>query len=113
MGAKAGNMTMRVLPLEKGLLPLEVKAETNAFFSSVRRVSGTATSYVHPRTLRPKRYYEEALQNDVHRVYDVAFRPKRATVDWRFDQRKGRRSCATRARSSTWPARCISRVSCR
>jgi hypothetical protein len=74
LGAKAGTMTMRVLPPRDGLLPVEVHAKTNTFFSKVRRVDGTATSYLLPKTLRPQRYYEDAHENEWHRISDVTFR---------------------------------------
>lgn len=76
MGAKAGRMTMKVLPLKDGALPVEVKAETNSFFSKVRKVKGSGTSYMNPRTLRPVRYFEDATEDDVRRVADVAFHPR-------------------------------------
>ncbi|MBL8920878.1 MAG: DUF3108 domain-containing protein [Myxococcaceae bacterium] len=74
LGAKAGTMTMRVLPVREGLMPIEVHAKTNTFFSKVRRVDGTGTSFLQPRTLRPARYYEDAQENEWHRVADVTFR---------------------------------------
>ena len=76
LGAKAGKMTMRVLPLKDGLLPVEIHAETNTFFSKVRRVRGTGTSFLNPRTLIPSRYFEDATENEIHRVAEVAFRPR-------------------------------------
>lgn len=74
LGARAGTMTMRVLPLREGLMPIEVHAKTNTFFSKVRRVDGTGTSFLQPKTLRPARYYEDAQENEWHRVADVTFR---------------------------------------
>jgi hypothetical protein len=74
LGAKAGSMTMRVLPQRDGLMPIEVHARTNTFFSKVRRVDGTGTSYLFPKTLRPSRYYEDAHENESHRIADVTFR---------------------------------------
>jgi hypothetical protein len=73
LGAKAGTMTMRVLPLRDGLMPIEVHAKTNTFFSKVRRVDGTGTSFLFPKTLRPARYFEDAQENEWHRVADVRF----------------------------------------
>src|SRR5438876_11834782 len=46
MGAKAGTMEMRVLPMKDGALPVEVHAQTNTFFAKIRRVNGLATSYL-------------------------------------------------------------------
>lgn len=76
LGAKAGRMTMRVLPMKDGALPVEVSAETNTFFSKVRKVKGSGTSYMNVRTLRPLRYFEDATEDDVHRVADVKFHAK-------------------------------------
>lgn len=75
MGAEAGKMTLRVLRPKKGQLPVEVSAETNTFFSKVRKVKGEGTSYLNPKTLRPTRYYEDATENDVRRTADVTFSP--------------------------------------
>lgn len=74
LGARAASMSMQVLPLRDGLLPLEVSVETNTFFSKVRRVKGVGKSYLNPKTLRPARYFEEADENEVHRVADVTFK---------------------------------------
>ena len=74
LGAKAGSMVMRVLPFRSdGRMAIEVAVETNTFFSKVRRVKGTGTSTMDPRTLRPTRYIEDATENEVHRVADVTF----------------------------------------
>ncbi|MBL9039719.1 MAG: DUF3108 domain-containing protein [Archangium sp.] len=73
LGAKAGTMTMRVLPAREGTLPIEVHAETNTFFSKVRRVIGTVLSTLDAKTLRPTKYFEDAYENEVHRVADVRF----------------------------------------
>jgi len=74
LGAKAGSMVMRVLPPKvDGRLSIEVAVETNAFFSKVRRVKGTGTTTVEAKTLRPLRYLEESVENDLHRVADVTF----------------------------------------
>jgi hypothetical protein len=76
LGAKAGRMTMKVLPIKDGALPIEIHAETNTFFSKVRRVNGSGTSYVSPKTLHPSRYFEDATENEIHRVAEVLFRPR-------------------------------------
>lgn len=76
LGAKAGRMTMRPLNVRDNQLPIEVSVETNTFFSKVRKVKGTGTSTVNARTLEPLRYYEDATENDSHRVADVTFRQR-------------------------------------
>jgi hypothetical protein len=80
LGAQAGKMTMKVQPIHKGALPVEVEAQTNTFFSKVRRVKGVGTSYLSPKTLRPSHYTEDATENEVHRKVDVAFGAKDRSV---------------------------------
>ncbi|MFZ5441934.1 MAG: DUF3108 domain-containing protein [Myxococcota bacterium] len=97
LGARAGTMTMQTLPLRDGVLPLEVTVETNTFFSKVRRVKGVAKSELSPKTLRPSRYFEDAHENETHRVADVTFRKNKtahlvSTIDgrtWQEDLRWG------------------------
>ena len=55
LGARAGKMTMRVLPKHEEVLPIEIHAETNTFFSKVRRVNGTVTSSLNAKTLVARR----------------------------------------------------------
>ncbi|QDE89576.1 hypothetical protein BHS06_11720 [Myxococcus xanthus] len=89
MGAQAGTMTMRVHKQKDGHLPIQVEAQTNTFFSKVRRVRGSATAYLHPRTLRPNRYVEDTMENEQRRKVEVAFGQKERTVkvDYQFGQR--------------------------
>jgi hypothetical protein len=89
MGAQAGKMTMRVQKPKDGHLPVEVEAQTNSFFSKVRRVRGSATTYLHPRTLRPKRYVEDTTENEQRRKVEVAFGPKDRSV--KVDYQIGKR----------------------
>ncbi len=90
VGAKAGRMTMRTLPVKDGLLPIEIQAETNTFFSKVRRVTAVATSWLNPKTLRPARYLEDAHENDWHLVADVSFpKPKVAKLVSTINDRRG------------------------
>jgi len=89
MGAQAGKMTMRVQKQQDGQIPVQVEAQTNSFFSKVRRVRGTATTYLHPRTLRPKRYVEDATENELRRKVEVAFTHKDRAV--KVDYQVGKR----------------------
>ena len=74
VGAKAGTMTLSTLPVKNGTLPIQIDVQTNTFFSKIRRVHGTALSTLSMKTLRPVRYLEDTLENEVHRVADVSFR---------------------------------------
>jgi len=89
MGAQAGKMTMRVQKPKDGHLPVEVEAQTNSFFSKVRRVHGNATTYLHPRTLRPTRYIEDTTENEQRRKVEVAFgvKDRSVKVDYQIGQR--------------------------
>jgi len=76
MGATAGKMTMQVQKKTDSALPVQIKVQTNSFFSKVRRVDATAVSYLHPKTLRTSRYTEDATENEARRTVDVAFNTK-------------------------------------
>ncbi|HEX8435991.1 DUF3108 domain-containing protein [Archangium sp.] len=76
MGANAGKMTMQVQKKTDSALPVQIKVQTNSFFSKVRRVDATAVSYLHPKTLRTSRYTEDAMENESRRTVDVAFNTK-------------------------------------
>src|SRR5262249_57434504 len=75
LGARAGRMTIRVLPQKDGALPVQAEVETNTFFSKVRRLKGAATSYLNPKSLRPAHYVEDALENGVRKAAEVNFEP--------------------------------------
>jgi hypothetical protein len=83
---------MKVQRPENGSLPVQIEAKTNTFFSKVRRVNGSAVSYLHPRTLRPSRYIEDATENEVQRKVEVAFgaKDRSVKVDYVIGKRKGR-----------------------
>ncbi len=92
LGATAGKMSMQVQKKQNGSLPVQVKVQTNSFFSKVRRVDATAMSYLHPKTLRSFRYTEDATENEVHRTVDAAFNPSKRSVrvDWMQRGKPGR-----------------------
>jgi len=89
--ARAGNLTMQVLPPRDGKLPIQVKAHTNTFFSKVRRMRGLATSYLDAVTLHPMRYVEDATENEVRKTTSVSFRAKqrRVEVDYKIGDSAG------------------------
>lgn len=78
LGARAGTLSIQTLSIRDGVLPIEVAVETNSFFSKVRRVKGVARSELSPKTLRPSRYFEDAYENNIHRVAEVTFKQPRS-----------------------------------
>jgi hypothetical protein len=94
MGAEAGKLTVRVMPSRGETQAIEVTAATNTFFSKVRRVKATAMSVLNSKTLRPKRYTEDALENEIHRTAEVTFTPgsKQARLDFKNNQHRGKRT---------------------
>jgi len=87
LGAQAGKLTMKVLPKKEGLVVVEARAQTNSFFSKVRRVTGVGTSYLNPKTLRPTRYVEDAVENEVPKYSDVRFGKAKADLDFKIGKR--------------------------
>lgn len=80
MGARAGVMSITTLPLRDGVLPIEISVETNTFFSKVRKVKAVARTEVSPKTLRSQRYFEDAWENDQHRIADVTMKNRVASL---------------------------------
>jgi hypothetical protein len=93
MGAEAGKLQMTVGALEDGKLPIHVTAQSNTFFSKIRKVRGAATGYLDPRTLRSVSYEEDSLEGGIHRTAQVGFTAKPRQVDVRYtiDGRPGHR----------------------
>lgn len=79
--ARAGSLTMQVLPVREGKLPIQVKARTNSLFSKVRRMKGLATSYLDAITLHPVRYIEDGTENEVRKYSSVSFHPRQRRVE--------------------------------
>jgi hypothetical protein len=89
--AQAGRLTMQVLPIREGKLPVEVRAQTNTLFSKVRRMKGLATTYLDTQTLHPVRYVEDGTENDVRKYAAVSFSSKdhRVDVEYKIGNRGG------------------------
>lgn len=91
MGARAGKMTFDVLPRTgRGAdaeIPVRVRAESNSFFTKVRKISSEVTSFLRPRDLRPARFHEDLAEGALTRVADVLFRPdKTVEVTWQSNR---------------------------
>jgi hypothetical protein len=91
LGAHAGKLYMQVHPTRDGALPVQVKAQTNTFFAKIRRVSGGGTSFLNPRTLRPFRYIEDTVEDEIRKYAEVQFSPKDhgIRVDYKTNDKPG------------------------
>lgn len=91
MGASAGKVFLKILPLKNGLLPIELETKTNTLFSKVQRVGGGGTSFLSPKTLRPVRYVEETTENELRKTAEVQFDQKgqRLQLRWTQDEERG------------------------
>jgi hypothetical protein len=92
MGAQAGKLTFRVLPVKDGKLPISAMAETNTFFSKIRKVEGGGTSYLNPKTLRPVHYMEDGVESGIPKTADVRFLPneRRVRAQYTVGQKSGK-----------------------
>jgi len=72
---KAGTLQLRVDPpiLAGGQIPLRALAKNTSVFAKVRRVKGTAASFVDAATLRPRRFRDDVEQDGVRRTTDTTF----------------------------------------
>lgn len=75
LAANAARMEVETLPKQNGSVAIRVRIKTNTFFNKVRRVRAEAKSYLNPKSLRPARYYEDAWEDNEHKLADVNFHP--------------------------------------
>jgi len=94
VGVRAGKLRIRWLPDVGGASKIAVDTHTNTFFENVRQMKATATSYLDPKTLRPSRYREDAVENSVNKWAEVRFRGDRgqAIVDYAIGKREVHRA---------------------
>lgn len=93
VGAHAGTMSVKTLGKKDGQLPIEVSVETSTFFSKVRKVKGTGTSYLDAKTFRPRQYVEDSIESGIHRTADVQFHDAEqvARLSYTTSERPGKR----------------------
>ncbi len=93
MGARAGKMTFDVLPtVGRGAtaeVPVRVRAESNAFFTKVRKVKGEVTSHLRVKDLRPSQFQEDMLEGTMVRTASVKFGERAAEASWKNNDAKG------------------------
>lgn len=90
LGAKAGQLVFDVLPTARGAteIPIRVKAESNTFFTKMKKITGEVTSTLRAKDLHPVRFHEDLLEGTTTRVADVVFKDRQAEVTWRSNQPK-------------------------
>ncbi len=88
---KAGALSLAVERPILGQIAVQARVRNTSIFAKVRKVSGTAFSWLDQKTLRPARYRDDVIENGVHRVTDARM-PERApetTIETRWgDQRR-------------------------
>jgi len=93
MGARAGKMTFDVLPTKgRGVaaeVPIRVRAESNSFFTKVRRIKGEVISYLRGKDLRPTRFHEDLIEGEITRLADVTFGERSAELNFKSNTSKG------------------------
>ena len=79
---QAGTLQLRVEPpiLGGAQIPLRALVKNTSVFAKVRRVKGSAASFVEAATLRPRRYRDDVDQDGVRRTTDTSFERGSPTV---------------------------------
>jgi len=90
---QAGTLQLRVEPpiLGGAQIPLRAQAKNTSVFAKVRKVRGTASSFVEAATLRPKRFRDDVEQDGVRRTTDTSFDRESRSVRmaWTSGDRRG------------------------
>jgi hypothetical protein len=78
---KAGVLSLDVQrPVFQGTqIPFRARVRNTSVFAKVRRLTGTAMSWVDARTLLPERYRDEVLEDEVRKISDARI-PKSGDV---------------------------------
>ena len=89
---KAGEMSLEVRrPMfRETQIPVRARVRNTSVFAKVRRIKGTAFSWVDAKTLLPERYHDEFLENGVRKISDARLRaqPDTVTVENRYGDRQ-------------------------
>ncbi len=90
---KAGTMSMEAgRPMFGGTqIPLKARVRNTSIFAKIRRIVGTAMSWVDAKTLLPERARDDVLEDGVKKVSDTRIRGGSATVtiETQFGDEKG------------------------
>ncbi len=90
---KAGTMSLEAgKPMFDGKqVPLKAKVRNTSVFAKIRRIVGTAMSWVDARTLLPERARDEVMEDGVRKVSDArpASDPAAVVVETEFGDQKG------------------------
>jgi Protein of unknown function (DUF3108) len=96
---KAGTLSMQVdAPKFKGsVIPIRARVKNTSVFAKVRKVTGTAVTWMDAGTLRPERYRDDALWNGVRLVTESKIAPAPGDPDhiavrWQYGDRTGSRT---------------------
>jgi hypothetical protein len=89
---KAGTMSMEVgRPMFEGKqVPLRARVKNTSIFAKIRRITGTAFSWVDSTTLLPERYRDEVVEDGVKKTTDARMRvdPAAVTIETQFGDQK-------------------------
>jgi hypothetical protein len=90
---KAGVMSMEAgRPMFGGTqIPLKAHVKNTSIFAKIRRITGTAMSWVDARTLRPERARDDVLEDGVKKTSDARITgdPASVTIETDFGGQKG------------------------
>ncbi|HQR30603.1 MAG TPA: DUF3108 domain-containing protein [Anaeromyxobacteraceae bacterium] len=89
---KAGSMSLEAgRPMFDGTqIPLKARVKNSSIFAKIRRISGTAFSWVDARTLLPERYRDDVMEDEVRKTTDVKLTadPKAVVIETDFGGQK-------------------------
>ncbi len=87
---KAGSLSLAVERPILGQIAARARIRNTSVFAKVRRVSGTALSWLDEKTLRPARYRDEVVENGVRKLTDahISQRAPEITIETRYGDQK-------------------------
>ena len=89
---RTGELQLSVEPRSsRQVLPFRARARNTSVFAQASRLRAYAISWVDARTLRPRRYLDEADEDGVHKRTEARFEPSGPVgLDYVLGEKKGR-----------------------
>ncbi len=87
---KAGSASLAVERPMLGQIAVKARIRNTSVFAKVRKLSGTALSWLDEKTLRPARYRDEVMENGVRKLTDarISQRAPEITIETQFGNQK-------------------------
>lgn len=83
---KAGTVTLAAERSVLGQIPVQARVRNTSVFAKIRKLTGTALSWLDQKTLRPARYRDEIIDRGVRKLTDARLSSKTPQISLELQQ---------------------------